>query len=386
VYSHHDVRKATPEQWRCSEPFEPVVLGNRLHGRGSSDAKGQVLAHLWGVRGLLAADRSAGTSAGLPVTLKLLVEGEEEAGSPNLADLLHEHRDRVAADLVLLSDTMTWAADRPAVCTGNRGMMKGRLEIRGAERDAHGGAVGGAVTNAAAELVRVLALLHDDAGLVTVPGFYDDVAEVPDAERAAIRRLTQDADDWRTRTGAFGVRGERGRSLGELLYTRPAVEVLLVAAGDPELPSTGTVPATARAQVQVSLVPHQDPDKLTERFVAWFAEHIDDAFDHDFSIAATLNQPAYVTPREHPVLDVLAGAMSDAWGTEVGWMRNAGGAPTALLADTTGAPVAFFGTGLPEDNWHGPDESADLDVLLKGAATMALFWPRLAAALARHER
>jgi acetylornithine deacetylase/succinyl-diaminopimelate desuccinylase-like protein len=377
VYSHHDVRAVAADDWRVTPPFTPVHRGSRVFGRGSSDAKGQVLAHVWGVRALLATTAVQQP----PLNLKLLVEGEEETGSPGFAQLLRDKADRVAADFVVLSDTMTWAIDRPAICTGNRGMMKGQLEIRAATADLHAGAVAGGVPNASAELVRVLAQLHDDKGQVAIPGFYDDVAELPDAERRALTRLTADVEDWNRRTGTHGLGGEADRSLGERLYGRPALEVVALSAGDMTPPTTGTMPAVARATLEVSLVPDQDPRTITELLEAWFAEHVADAFEHELDINESINQPPYATPREHPALDVLAEAMTEAWGTEVGYMRNAGGAPTILLADSLNAPVAFFGIGLPEDAWHGPDESVDVDALVKGAATLALFWPRLARAL-----
>jgi acetylornithine deacetylase/succinyl-diaminopimelate desuccinylase-like protein len=350
------------------------VRGDRLYGRGSSDAKGQVLAHVWGVLAWLATSGSGAP----PVTLRLLVEGEEETGSAHLAELLREQSDRVAADLVVVSDTMTWASDRPAICVGNRGMMKAEVEIRGAASDTHGGAVAGAAPNAADELVRVLAQLHDAGRTVTVPGFYDDVTDPGPDEAAELARLTADQADWLRRTGTGRVHGEPGRSLGELLFTRPALEVLMLAAGDAQPPTTGTMPAAARAELQVSLVPEQHPDRVAAQLESWFAAHVADGFVHRLTVADTVNQPAYLTPPDHPVLEVFARSMAEVWGLPVGRMRNAGGAPTVLLSAAAGAPVAFFGTGLPEDNWHGPDESVDLDVLIKGAATLATAWPRLA--------
>ena len=374
IYSHHDVRQVKPEQWRICKPFAPVVRGDRLYGRGTSDAKGQVMAHLWGLRALMA---DAGTHAP-PVNVTLLIEGEEEVGSPDLAETLRDKAEQLRADLVLLSDTMTWAADRPAVCTGNRGMMKAHLEIRAAQADLHAGAVAGAAPNATAELARVLAKLHDAEGRVRVPRFYDAVAEPSPKERKALGRLTGVGDEWARRLGMYGVRKDKERSLGELLFTRPAIEVMALRSGDAEPPTTGTQPATARADLDISLVPDQDPEKVGERLAAWVAKRVGKHFEHEFTVDETINQPPYETPPDHPVLGALTEAMTEAWGCEAGRMRNAGGAPTALLAEATGAPVAFFGTGLPEDGWHGPDESVDLEVLLKGAATMALFWPRLA--------
>ena len=376
VYSHHDVRAAKDDEWEQCAPFEPVRRGRRLFGRGTSDAKGQVLSHLFGLRALL-----AGGADAPPVHLMLLIEGEEELGSPHFAELLDEHAERLRADLVVLSDTMTWSAEQPAVCTGVRGMMKAQLEVFGPERDIHAGAVSGVAPNPATALVRLLARLHDDEGRVAIPGFYDDVREAPEDERDAVARLTADADGWLQRTRTRAVVGEPGRSIGERLYLRPAVEVGALASGDPSGPSRGTIAAGALGEIQVGLVPDQDPTKITELLRTWVADQLPDHVDHRLTVHEDINQPPYVTPPHHPALPALTEAMAQAWGVEPGRMRNAGSGPGALLNDRLDAPVVFFGTGLPDDHWHGPDESVDVDVLLKGAATMALFWPKLAEAL-----
>lgn len=369
VYSHHDVRVAAPEGW-ASPPFEPVRCGRRLYGRGSSDAKGQVLAHLWALRALLANGHGAP-----PVNLVLLIDGEEETGSPHLDRLLSDLGDRVRADLVVLSDTMTWSSDRPAVCTGMRGMTKATLEIRGAGQDVHAGAVAGAATNAAGELVRVLARLHDDSGAVAVPGFYAEVREPDDAADLA---ALGPQSDWLQRTSVRAVAGETDRSLGELLFARPAIEVISLDAGDAAPPTSGTMPATARASLQISLAADQDPTRVTDRLRDWLATQVGAEYEHALTVQDTIAQPPYVTPRDLPELALLREAMAAAWQRPIGWMRNSGGAPAVLLAERAGAPVVFFGTGLPEDNWHGADESVDLEVLITGAAALARFWASIA--------
>jgi acetylornithine deacetylase/succinyl-diaminopimelate desuccinylase-like protein len=374
VYSHHDVRTAKPDQWRRCPPFEPVLDGDRLYGRGTSDAKGQVLAHLWAVRAVAA----AGTGSP-PVNLKLLIDGEEETGSPHLAELLDDHADRAAADLVVFSDTMTWSADNPALCLAVRGLIKGELELRGANADLHSGAVSGAAPNAAEALIAVLAGLHDPDGRVSVPGFYDDVREVSAVERDELARLTGDEQDWLARTGTRAVIGERGRTIGERLYTRPAAEVIALAAGDPSPPTRGAVPATASAQLQLSLVPDQEPAAITARLRDWVAARVPEGCTYELRIPEQISAPPYATPPDHPAVSLLGEAMADAWARPVGRMRNAGSGPVALLADRTAAPALFFGTGLPEDGWHGPDESVDVGMLLTGATALAMFWQRLAA-------
>src|SRR3954447_8800743 len=195
VYSHHDVRAAHDDTWEQTPPFEPTLREGRLYGRGASDAKGQVLAHLWGLRALLAAGHD-----GPPVTLKMLVEGEEERGSPHLAELLEERRDRVGADLVVVSDTMLWAADAPVVCTGIRGNLQAELQVMGPLTDIHAGAVAGVAPSPILALAQLLDGLHDADGRVTIPGFYARVRLRSDEERARLAELPWDEEAWTSRT------------------------------------------------------------------------------------------------------------------------------------------------------------------------------------------
>jgi acetylornithine deacetylase/succinyl-diaminopimelate desuccinylase-like protein len=315
------------------------------------------------------------------VNVTLFVEGEEELGSAHLADHLAAHD--LNADLVIVSDTMTWSADQPAICVGTRGMVKGEVRIDGPLRELHSGAVSGVAPNPVNELARVLGGLHDVDGRVAIPGFYDDVREISDDEKQELRLLSGDEAQWAARLEAAAVIGERGRSLAERLYARPSADVLSLAAGDTNTPTRGVLPTSASAQVQLSLVPDQDPGKVTAQLRRWIADEVAPAFRHAVEVPEQINQPPYATPQEHPAVAVLRAAMSQAWGREALRMRNAGGGPGALLAEAFDAPVLYFGTGLPEDRWHAADESVDIDVLLKGAVALALFWQRLPAAVTR---
>jgi acetylornithine deacetylase/succinyl-diaminopimelate desuccinylase-like protein len=373
IYSHHDVRTAAAEGWEQCPPFEPTVRDGRLYGRGASDAKGQVLAHVWA----FAALRACG-SLSPPVNVKLLIEGQEEIGSPDLAELLDKQGDRLAADLVMLTDTMTWSAERPAVCVRGRGLMHAELEVHGPVEDVHAGLVSGTAPNSATVLAEVLAALHDSTGRVTLPDFYADVREASAEDLADFAQTANDEADWLRRTGTRSVQGEAGRSLAERLWTRPSADVVAIRAGDLDPPLSGTLPATATALLQFALVPEQDPDRIAQSLREWVAAVMPSGVEYDLSLPRTTDQPAYATPAGHPALALLQSAMSQAWGHPVGRMGNSGSAPTALLAGRTRAPVVFFGTGLPEDRWHADDESVHVATLLRGAATLAVFWQSLA--------
>ncbi|SNY54545.1 M20/M25/M40 family metallo-hydrolase [Paractinoplanes atraurantiacus] len=372
VYSHHDVRAAKDEEWKETAPFEPVERDGHVYGRGASDAKGQVLAHVWGLRAHVA-------EAGAPaVTIKLLVEGEEETGSAGLSALIEANRDRLGADLVVFSDTLLWHRDHPAVCTSMRGMILARLEVRGPLRDMHSGAVSGPAPNPLIELGRLLGSLHDEKGRITLPGFYDDVAEPTARRRAELAALPYSDEDWLSRSATRTIGGEHGWTTLERLWLRPQAEVISMIGGDPVGPSRGAVPSQAEATLSIRIVPDQTPSAVADQLHRWVAQTLSDRVDYQLTISEETGQKPYATPPGHPAVDALAAAMEDGFGTPAGRMSDAGGGPAELLARLIEASVLYFGTGLPEDRWHDSDERTSVDVLLAGAATLASFWSRLA--------
>ncbi|MDQ0663143.1 acetylornithine deacetylase/succinyl-diaminopimelate desuccinylase-like protein [Arthrobacter ulcerisalmonis] len=379
VYSHHDVRAAKPENWALTAPFEPVLREGRLYGRGSSDAKGQVLAHLEAVRAHLGVSPDPTTGSAPGINLKFLIEGEEEGGSPHLAKLLEDNRERFAADLVLFSDTLLWHAEHPAVCVSLRGMLSAHLEVYGPGRDVHSGAVSGNAPNPAFELGRLLGLMHDQDGRVAIPGFYDDVEPLPADLRNALADLTFSEEDWLARSETGAITGEKGYSVLERLWLRPAVEVTSIIAGDPLGVSRAAVPAVASADLSFRTVPGQRLEKIATQLQEWVAATIGNAFGHSLVPDLETAQEPYRTP-DHPAVAALEKAMALGFNADrTGRMGNAGGGPAELLSRTLAAPVLFFGTGLVEDHWHDSDESASLDVLVNGAVTLACFWEELAA-------
>ncbi|GAA3387045.1 M20/M25/M40 family metallo-hydrolase [Streptomyces roseoviridis] len=375
VYSHHDVHAADPAEWRVTAPFSPLRRDGRLYGRGVSDAKAQIMAHLWAVRAHLA-DRAAPA-----VTVKYLIEGEEEIGSVHMADLLSEHADALSADVVMVSDTMLWSLREPTVCATVRGSVTATLTVRGAERNLHSGAVSGAAANAALELCRLLGLLTDDSGRITLPGFYDAVAGPGPELRRSLDSLPFELPRWLADTGTFRAEGEDGFTAPERLWTRPAVEVARLTAGRTDTPSLGLIPAEASADLLLRLVPDQRADEVADQLRAWLAAHRGPGFDHDLEISSTISDP-YRTPEDHPALAALVRAVGRAYGSPARLIGNGGAAPAAQLARACDAPVLFFGTGLPGDGWHGPDERVEIEALRLGVRTLAAFLEELPARLA----
>src|ERR1700729_3623112 len=222
VYGHHDVQPVEPLELWDSPPFEPVERDGQLLARGASVDKGQVLFHLLGVAASLAA---SGNSAP-PVTLKLLVEGEEESGSPHFAALLRREAERLACDVIVVSDTTMWAADVPSMCVGMRGLAAAEIELRGAERDLHSGSFGGGGPNPLQVLADLLAGLHDGAGGVSLPGFYVSVVPLPAGERELIGQRPFAEKEWLAEAGHSGAAaGEAGFSTLERIWARPTAEI-----------------------------------------------------------------------------------------------------------------------------------------------------------------
>ena len=374
VYSHHDVRAIIGEAWRETHPFTPVERDGRLFGRGASDAKGQVIAHLWGLRALLGEDGGAP-----PVTIKLLIDGEEELGSPHLAALLDEHLDDLACELVVYSDTILLDPDRPAITTTVRGMIGAELTVFGPEHDVHSGAVSGPAPNPILDLAGLLSRLHDDDLRVTLPGFYDTVSTPTARDREHYAALGIDDDWWLAESGTSRVTGETGYTIPELLWARPAIEIISVHSGDTEGLPRAVIPASATASLSIRLVDGQRPEQVGEQLERW-VEAQARGIRTELSISWKTPEVPYRTP-DHPAVGALDEAMRVGFGVEsVGRMGNAGGGPAELLARTLDAPLVFFGTGLVSDRWHASDERVRLDVLERGAATLAAFWPRVAPA------
>jgi acetylornithine deacetylase/succinyl-diaminopimelate desuccinylase-like protein len=373
IYSHHDVRAVKEENWDETAPFDPVFRDGRLYGRGSSDAKGQVMAHLWGLRAHLQA-----TGRNAPaVNLKFLVEGEEEAGSPGLRDLLETHRSRLNADLVIFSDTLLWRADHPALCTSIRGMLGVSIEVYGPLTDIHSGAVSGTAPNPALELSRLLAQIHDEKGRISFPGFYDDVEEISARRRDELAALPFDPQDWLERSHTRSIVGEDGYSPLERLWERPALEVIALAAGDPIGVPRAAVPSMASAKLSIRTVAGQKVKDVADQVKSFVDQTLSEHYDYKLSLDTDTAQEFYRTP-EGPFVDALSAAMAKGFEVpKVGRMGNAGGGPADLLSTALDVPVVFFGTGLVEDNWHDSDESARADLLTSGAATLAFLWEEL---------
>ena len=376
VYGHHDVQPVEPLAEWDSPPFEPVQRGGLLLGRGASDDKGQVLFHALGLRASLAA---TGASAP-PVTLKLLIEGEEESGSPHFADLLRDQRDRLGCDVVVVSDTTMWAAEVPSMCIGMRGVVDAEISVRGPERDLHSGSFGGAVPNPLHVMADLLAGLHDDDGRVTVPGFYDDVLPLSAAERELIARLPFDEKAWLAEAGNSGAAaGEAGFSTLERIWARPTAEVNGMWGGHTGPGGKTIVPALAHAKLSFRLVANQQPADVIAGLRQYVLDHTPPGIEATVTASGPGVRPCFA-PTDSPAVRAGLRAMQRAFGKEILFTREGGSGPEADLADILGAPLVFVAVGLDADRIHAPNERVDMALLLKGAEASAYLWDELAAA------
>src|SRR3954466_4366999 len=309
VYGHHDVQPVDPPGVWVPPPFEPTVVdgpdGPELHARGAIDDKGNVAFHLLGLRAHLAA-----TGRDTPaVTIKLLVEGEEESGSPNFAALLRERRDRLDCDVVVVSDTGMAAPDKPSAVTSMRGLADAEITLHGPAVDLHSGSFGGAVPNPLHALATLISRLHDEQGRVTLPGFYDKVRPLSDRERELMGRVPFDEQEWLAGPAASRVAtGEAGFSTQERIGARPTAEVNGMWGGYSGPGHKTIIPAEAHAKLTFRLVADQHPADIAEQVRAWVAANTPDGIEADVHVpaggvapcASDLDSPATATPPPPP--------------------------------------------------------------------------------------
>ncbi len=375
VYGHHDVQPVDPLELWHTDPFDPTLDGDVLRARGASDDKGQLLFHLLGLRAHLAA-----TGRSTPaVHLKLIIEGEEESGSPYFEQLLERHRDRLGCDVVVVTDTGMLAADVPSVVTGMRGLAAATVSFHGPDLDLHSGSFGGAVPNPATAIARLVAALHDEQGRVQVPGFYDDVLELSDDERALFARVPSDDAEFLKVAQSRALHGEAGYSTLERLGARPTAEVNGIGGGYQGAGHKTIVPSDAFVKVSFRLVADQDPAKITKGFEQFVSEHTPEGIVSDVHWEGAGVRPCLV-PIDTLAYRVLSDAISAAFdGAPVLPTREGGSGPEAALQQAVDAPLVFLGVGLPDDQIHAPNEKVSVPMLFKGAEAAAHLWSGFAA-------
>lgn len=376
IYGHYDVQPAEDvEAWRFP-PFQPTVEEGYLYGRGSSDNKGQIFAHLCAMRCWY---EKAGE---LPINVTVLVEGEEEIGSPNLPALLKALSvERPPLDLAIVSDTSTAIKGRPTIQYSLRGIVTGEVFLKTASREIHSGIFGGTTQNAVRALVNLLAKLHDDDFRVTIPGFYDKVSEPLDWERAELEGLPFEESTYLEWIGASEALGEKGFTTNQRRWFRPTLELHGVSGGYQGEGSKTIVPHQASAKLSARLVPDQDPDEMEAMIEDWFVRHTPPGTELKY-VRGHAGPPYLVgrTEQERKLLNVAKGVLSEAFGVEPILSRHGGAIPIVTPFETIlGVKTLLMGLGFPDDGVHSFDERFSLEQFRKGIRMSALVLERLKA-------
>ncbi|MBX7168808.1 MAG: dipeptidase [Pirellulales bacterium] len=372
VYGHYDVQPVDPlDQW-ISPPFEPTRRNGNLYARGATDDKGQMFTHIKSAEAVLACDGQ------LPLNLKFLIEGEEEVGSLNLEKFVAEHSDRLACDLIVISDTSQLGPGQPAITYGLRGIACYELRLRGPRQDLHSGTFGGAITNPARALAILLASLVDDQGRVTLPGFYDEVVPLSDAERQQMAALPLSEAAFYASVGVGAGWGEAGFSALERRTARPTFDVNGIWGGYQGEGFKTVLPAVAGAKFSFRLVPDQDPVKISAALRSWIEQRCPPGIDYELIDAH--GAKAVVVPLDSPAMAAASRAIERGFGSRPFAIREGGSIPViSTFRQRLGVDTLLLGWGLNDDNTHSPNEKFCLADFHRGIKASACLWHELAA-------
>jgi acetylornithine deacetylase/succinyl-diaminopimelate desuccinylase-like protein len=363
-YGHYDVMPADPiDEWE-SPPFEPEVRDGKVFGRGTADDKGQVMMHINAVETYL---KIKGT---LPVNVVFAIEGEEEEGSEGLEQLLDSHRDLLAADVAVISDSPFFASDCPSVCYGLRGIATAEIRVEGPATDLHSGNYGGAIANPVEFLARILNDLKDRDGRITIDGFYDDVVELSPGEREGFASLPLDEQAFCRDLGAEAPYGEVGYSTLERIWARPSLEINGITGGFGGKGSKTIVPAHATAKVSMRLVPNQEP----ERVIELLEEHIRKISPPEVRVSVSSGHGGrpFLAPTDDPHVRSAFEAMGRAFEGTVHYIRDGASIPiVASINSKLGATCLLLGVDVPEGRIHGPNEMLIVDNFHRGTEMIA---------------
>jgi acetylornithine deacetylase/succinyl-diaminopimelate desuccinylase-like protein len=350
IYGHYDVQPPDPLDLWDSPPFEPVVKAGKIFARGSTDNKGQILAHILGVESTL---KERGD---LPVNLIVLVEGEEEIGSPNLEAFLKEHRSALQADIVAVSDTGMVAPGIPTFTYGLRGILCMEIRLRGPAADLHSGIFGGSVANPATVLSRIIAKLHDESGRVAIPGFYDPVVPLEGWERDLWSKLPYTEAGWLATTGSPRLFGEAGYTFLERVWARPTAEVNGLGSGYQGQGPKTIIPSKATAKLSFRLVPNQDPSELRPVVTEFLKQQCPDSVELEI-VHQHEGRPYLVKP-DSAFGKAAQEALSKTFRQPVAFIREGGSVPiTQSFKDVFGIDTLFLGLALPDCKVHSPNEN-----------------------------
>jgi acetylornithine deacetylase/succinyl-diaminopimelate desuccinylase-like protein len=370
IYGHYDVQPADPLNLWDTPPFEPDIRDGKLYARGASDDKGQTFMHIKALEAIL---QTTGT---LPLNFKFCIEGEEEIGSPNLDDFVEENKQLFSADVLVISDTPMLEKGKPAICYGLRGLCGLQIDVKGPKGDLHSGLYGGAVQNPIHAIVQLLDSMHSKDGKIKIEGFYDSVIAMTEEEKEAYRALNHDEEKIRRELNVPELFGENGYSMLERTWVRPTLEINGIYGGFQGERIKTVLPSEAHAKITCRLVPDQDPDEIVELI----QQHIKKHTPPGVTVSVKLFDKGrpFVTPFDHPAIQAAGKAYETAYGVAPAYTRMGGSIP---IVETFGRlldlPVVLMGFGLPDENFHAPNEHFNLENFDKGLLTLCHYWYEL---------
>lgn len=370
VYGHYDVQPPDPLELWHTPPFEPTIRDEKIYARGACDDKGQFYMHVKAFELMMKMDT-------LPCNIKFMIEGEEEVGSSNLGIFVSQNKDRLKADVVLISDTSMISMDHPSLETGLRGLSYVEVEVTGPNRDLHSGVYGGAVANPATILAKLIASLHDENNQITIPGFYDKVVELNVQEREMLNKAPFDESEYKKDLEVNELWGEKGYSTLERTGTRPTLEVNGIWGGYIGEGAKTVLPSKAFAKISMRLVPDQNSEEITQLF----KNHFESIAPKSVKVKVSPHHGGepVVTPTDSIAYKAAQRAISESFGKDPIPTRGGGSIPiVALFERELGIKTVLMGFGLDSDNLHSPNEKFDIANYYKGIETIPLFFKHFA--------
>jgi acetylornithine deacetylase/succinyl-diaminopimelate desuccinylase-like protein len=366
VYGHYDVQPADPLELWETPPFEPTLRNGKIYARGACDDKGQTYMHIKAFEWMM----QQGT---LPCNVKFMLEGEEEIGSVNLGAFVRANKEKIKADVILISDTGMISNEVPSITVGLRGLSYLEVEVTGPNRDLHSGLYGGAVPNPINILVDMIAKLKDENQHITIPGFYDDVAELTQVERDEMAKAPFNLARFKSDIGLKNIIGEAGYTTPERVSIRPTLDVNGIWGGYIEKGAKTVIPSKAYAKISMRLVPNQQSDKVTELFTRYFQQLAPDSVH--VKVTPHHGGEPVVIPMDSPGYQAAYKAYSQTFGTPPVPVRGGGSIPiVAMFKEELGLDSIMMGFGLDSDAIHSPNEHFGVFNYLKGIETIPLFY------------
>jgi acetylornithine deacetylase/succinyl-diaminopimelate desuccinylase-like protein len=369
-YGHYDVQPVDPLELWETPPFEASVREGAIYARGSADDKGQIFMHFKAIEAHLAAGGS------LPINVKVILEGEEEVGSAHLDAFIADHKDLLAADVVVISDSPMFDRDVPSICYGLRGLAYFQIDLRGSSTDLHSGSYGGAVANPAMVLAQLLAQMKDKGGRIRIPGFYDAVVDLTPEEKAEFAKLPFNEKRWAKEIGVPKPFGESGYSTLERKWARPTFEVNGLLAGFTGEGAKTVIPAVAMAKVSMRLVPNQDPAVIGRQFEDYLKKLAPKTVE--VKVTHMHGGRPWTTGFDNAWVQAAGRAIEHGFGRSPVFVREGGSIPVvSTFQEVLGLPSVLFGIGLPGENAHAPNEWLDLGNFHNGVLAAAYLYDEL---------